>query len=188
MTSGQRKSIPGRPRSDTTRQAILDAALELVGEVGYPRTTVDGIAQRAGAGKQTIYRWWSGKAEVVLEALTSNAARAIPLPDLGDLRSDLYAFLRATFRAGRRAGIVPVLKALMAEAQLDEAFAEAFRTRFLEHRREALAQLLRQYPDQLRTSEAVALDVVFGALWYRGLVGHAPLNDALARELTDLLT
>jgi hypothetical protein len=56
------------------------------------------------------------------------AAREIPLPDVGDLRSDLYAFLRATFRAGRRAGIAPVRKALMAEAQLDDPFAEAFRT------------------------------------------------------------
>ena len=65
---------PGKPAPDTTRRsersrrAIHDAALALVAEVGYPRTTIEGIAARAGVGKQTIYRWWGSKADVLLEA------------------------------------------------------------------------------------------------------------------------
>src|SRR6266571_4735410 len=94
----------GRPRSDASRQAILQAALDLISDVGYRQTTVESIAARAGTGKQTIYRWWHGKAEVVLEAINASVDRDIPLPDTGDLRGDLRAFLEATFAAGRRHG------------------------------------------------------------------------------------
>ncbi|MCX4677720.1 TetR/AcrR family transcriptional regulator [Streptomyces sp. NBC_01433] len=55
-------------RSDRSRRAIHDAALALVGEIGYGKTTIEGIAARAGVGKQTIYRWWPSKAAVLLEA------------------------------------------------------------------------------------------------------------------------
>jgi Transcriptional regulator len=55
-------------RSERSRRAIYDAALALVVEVGYARTTVEGIASRAGVGKQTIYRWWPSKSAVLLDA------------------------------------------------------------------------------------------------------------------------
>lgn len=62
-------------RSDRSRRAIYDAALALVGETGYARTTIEGIAARAGVGKQTIYRWWPSKAAVLMEAFLDLAAR-----------------------------------------------------------------------------------------------------------------
>jgi hypothetical protein len=82
-----------------------------------------------------------------------------------------------------------VLRALMAEAQLDPEFGAAFDAQFLRRRREALAEVLRRYPDQLRDVPVeVAVEVVFGVLWYRILATHRPLNAALARDLTALLT
>ena len=98
-------------RSEKSRRAIYDAALALIGEVGYQKTTIEGIAARAGVGKQTIYRWWSSKAEVLLEAFIDLSARAADaaarpevigeraeyeIPDTGDLEADLKAVLRAT--------------------------------------------------------------------------------------------
>lgn len=186
MTQLERK--PGRPRSTQSRESILQAALDLVSETGYRATTIDAIAARAGTGKQTIYRWWRNKAEVVLEALNESAEREIPTPDTGDLRGDLHAFLQATFAAGRRPGTVPVLRALMAEAQFDAAFREVFDQQFLRRRREVLANVLRRHPDQLRgVTVPVAVEVVFGVLWYRVMATHRRLDGALARELTRLL-
>ena len=181
-------SPTGRPRSSATRTAILGAALDLVATIGYRETTIEGIAKHAGAGKQTIYRWWPSKADVVLEALNEKAAREIPLPDEGNLRADLEAFLAATFAAGRRPGVISVLRALMAEAQLDARFAKVFDQNFLRHGRDVLAQLRRRYPEQCRAdSGKLAVDVVFGVLWYRALVGHRNLDHALAHSLVELL-
>jgi AcrR family transcriptional regulator len=177
----------GRPRSDTSRQAILSAALDLIAEVGYRATTIDGIAVRSGTGKQTLYRWWHGKADVVLDALTVHAARVITVPDTGDLRADLRAFLDATFVAARRRGTAPVLRALMAEAQLDPHFRQTFDARFLRSRRDALASLLRRHPEQLRVPVSLAVDAVFGVLWYRILATHGRLDAALAGDLVELL-
>ena len=66
----------GRPRDPRRREAILDAAIALVAEVGYDRMTVDALAARAGVSKPTIYRRWpGGKAEIVVEAIRAQARR-----------------------------------------------------------------------------------------------------------------
>ena len=81
-------------RSERSRRAILTAALDLVEEVGYAKTSVEGIAARAGVGKQTIYRWWPSKGAVLLDALLALSEGddgVEPLPDTGDLAADLKA-------------------------------------------------------------------------------------------------
>jgi AcrR family transcriptional regulator len=181
----------GRTRSDASRRAILDAALALVGEQGYAQLTIEGIAARAGTGKQTIYRWWPSKAAVVLEALNAAAAMDIPVPDTGSLSGDLTAFLRSTFAAGSRRPYTHALTALMAAAQLDPAFGASFREDFIGARRTVLRTLLDRAVERGEWTPRVPLDtlvdVVFGVLWYRVLVGHAPLDDRLAAELAEIV-
>lgn len=82
--------------------AILDAAIEVVSEVGYERTTMDAVAARAHASKATIYRHWPGKAELVTEALSRCLITDETLPDTGSLRGDLCELARRTrdFLAG----------------------------------------------------------------------------------------
>jgi len=117
----------GRKRSEEARRAILTASLDLLRERGYGKVSVDAIAERAGVGKQTMYRWWRSKGDVVLEALTEEARAAIVDRDTGELEGDLRAFLAATFRAlaGPRS-LGPVMRGLMAEAQLDTEFGIRF--------------------------------------------------------------
>src|SRR5512140_1215567 len=122
----------GRPRSDAARRAVLSAALRLAREQPLAAVSVDALAAAAGVGKQTIYRWWTGKAAVLLDALADLAAAEIPERDLGGLEADLSAFLAASFAAGDAAGVTPALRFLMAEAQGDPALAAAFRARFIE--------------------------------------------------------
>jgi AcrR family transcriptional regulator len=169
----------------------LAAALSLATEVGYGGLTIEGIAARAGVGKQTIYRWWPGKADVLLEAGAAKADLQVPVTDHGSYRADLRAFLEASYAMGSDPRFVSLLRALMAEAQLDAEFGERFRSAFLERRREALGVItgrardrgdLPDHPDP-----AVVADIVFGTIWYRILATRRPLDDALADDLIRVL-
>jgi AcrR family transcriptional regulator len=181
----------GRKRSEESRQAILTAAAELVGEVGYAGLSIEGIAARSGTGKQTIYRWWPSKADVLLEALAVKADLHIPIPDEGSYEADLRAFLTATFTLGRRAQIVEVLRALMAEAQISPAFGDRFREGFLKRRRDALSVIVARaaargdLPPAVRP--ATVADIVFGVIWYRLLATRDPVDDAVIEELVAVL-
>lgn len=179
---------PGRPRSETTHRAILAAAIAELRDKGYAELTIEGIAARAGAGKQTIYRWWPSKADVVLDAMLDQAAATIATPDTGSLPQDLIEFLIATFR---QRGQRPVLIGLMAQALLDPVFAQAFRDRFLFGRRAELRRILDRAaargeiaPD---TDPELLIDVVYGVLWYRLLLDHAPLDDLAGHQLANLV-
>ena len=178
----------GRPRSDEARQSILTAALAELGDRGYAAVTVEGIAARAGVGKQTIYRWWPSKADVVLEAAGVEAEARIAVPDRGSLAADLRGFLAATFRQRSQQRVVV---GLMAQSLLDPAFAEKFREQFLFRRRAALRSVFERALErgELRPDEDVELllDVVFGVLWYRMLIGHAPLTRRAADQLAALV-
>ena len=88
-------SLRGRPRDPRRREAILRAAIELVGEVGYDRMTVEALASRAGVSKPTIYRRWpAGKKDIILDAIRTKHAAADALSDQGSLRGDLLALLQ----------------------------------------------------------------------------------------------
>ncbi|MDX6505243.1 MAG: hypothetical protein QOE29_2368, partial [Gaiellaceae bacterium] len=132
---------PGRPRSEQARRAVLDATVRLIDESGYGRLTIDAIARSAGVSRQTVYRWWPAKAEIVLEVLNDAATAIAPAPDTGSLETDLRTLLRRTI-AGASGRNARMLAALMAEAQLDEAFAESFRSDFLARRRRVLRDAL----------------------------------------------
>src|SRR5690606_13055468 len=87
----QRRTTPGSSRrSEASRRAILTAAFELAGEVGYAKLSIEGIAARAGVGKQTIYRWWPSKGAVLFDAILSlsEGPEGSALPDTGDLEAD----------------------------------------------------------------------------------------------------
>jgi AcrR family transcriptional regulator len=178
----------GRPRSAAARKAILDAAYDELQERGYAALTIEGIAGRAGVGKQTIYRWWPSKADVVLDALLDLVSTRIIVPDKGSLAEDLIAFLRATFR---QRGQRPVLVGLMAQAVLDPVFATQFRDRFLFSRREALRGILQRAVERGEVAAELDLelliDVVYGVLWYRLLLDHGPITEAAGQQLAALV-
>ncbi|MFI2362131.1 TetR/AcrR family transcriptional regulator [Promicromonospora sp. NPDC019610] len=108
----------GRKRDHTRDPEILDAALDVLSESGYDGMTIDMVAARAKAGKATVYRRWSSKAELVLDAVACMKQGEIDLddlPDTGTLRGDLVAMIRTpSIRDGERklkvmAGIVSMI-------------------------------------------------------------------------------
>src|SRR4051794_17680990 len=112
----------GRPRDELARERILESALAIVEEVGFTNTTTDAIAERAGASKSTIYRWWPNKAAVVIEALQDQVSQERPFPNTGNLRLDIHQQLQnfIAFLTGRRGRL---FMAFIAGAQSDPEVA-----------------------------------------------------------------
>jgi AcrR family transcriptional regulator len=182
----------GRRRSEQTRLAILTAAYELTAEVGYSDLTIEGIAARAGAGKQSVYRWWPTKADVLLEALALKADLKVSTDDQGAFESELDTFLRDSAALMAYPGVVPVLRSLMAEAQSDPDFRRRFHDGFLRKRRSALEIIVERAavrgdkPPHLGVE--FAADVVFGLIWYRILATDRLLDEDDVAAVNQLLT
>ena len=179
-------AAPGRPRSEPARRAVLDAALRLVRRDGYPAVTIKGIAEEAGVGRQTVYRWWDGKAAILLEAITE-LARPFAAPEpTGDPVHDLRETLRGSFRLSPVAG--PIISGLMADATHDAAVMEQLQTLLSQRRATVRGMMERARRDGLvggDTDLDLATDMVWGTMWYRVLSRHAPVDEALADELTE---
>ncbi|WP_405058088.1 TetR/AcrR family transcriptional regulator [Kribbella sp. NBC_01505] len=119
----------GRPRSERAREAVLHAVDDLLVETGYAAMTMKGIAERAGVSRQTVYRWWSTKAEILLEASAADAEGELAVAPTGDALGDLTAYLEAlvNFLANSPAGAA--YRALLGEAQHDPEVAKLLATK-----------------------------------------------------------
>ena len=176
----------GRPRDLQIRDAILRAARALLDEAGPAALTMEAVAQRAGVGKPTVYRWWPNRHAVAMAALMASPQAAAPprrsRPVLRMLEQQLLA-VAATLasRSGRH------VTAMIAAADPDTEVAKAFRHHFvLARRAEGLAWLEQaQHDGELRADIAldVAADQIYGALFFRQLLGHAPVDAAFVRTL-----
>ncbi|MFJ4437864.1 TetR/AcrR family transcriptional regulator [Streptomyces sp. NPDC088923] len=109
----------GRPRSETARLAVLHAVDDLLVEIGYAAMTMKGIAERAGVGRMTVYRWWPTKAHLLVEACAADIPKELTVPDVADPVRQLTGFLTAltAFLTGSDAGAA--YRALLGEAQHD---------------------------------------------------------------------
>jgi AcrR family transcriptional regulator len=179
-------------RNERARRAILDAALELLTETGYADLTVEAIAARAGVGKQTIYRWWRGKAAVILDALVDSvtAAETVVLPDTGDLRADLRAVLRSTVAEFADPQLSATTRALTIETLADDELAAQVRDRLLRPQLAAVQDRLRtgQRAGQVRTDADLdqVVELLFGPVYYRWLLRTGSLTDDYADGIVEL--
>lgn len=191
MPSDQTAPPDPRRRSDASHAAILAATVELLEEGGYRALTIEGVARRAGVGKQTIYRWWDGsKAALVLEAFSDVGDRRVQPPDTGEVRADLLAILDPVFalQGDLRSGIALANRTLMAEAQLDEAFHARYVDLHRHWHGPLLAAIERGVArGELRpgTDAGLIVDLLLGAAWYRLLLGHRPLDTTSAEAVID---
>lgn len=186
-----RRSPDPRRRSERARRAIVDAAAELMGEVGYAKLTMEAIAARARVGKQTIYRWWPSKAAVVLDVFTAltGGVAGEPLPDTGDLARDMRTVLRATVDEFRVPEMDRTTRAFTAELQHDPAFSAAVEERLL-------GPNIRAFEDRLRSAVAagevdpavdlhLAAELFLGPLHHRWLLRTGALTHEYVDELVD---
>ncbi|MGL4174709.1 MAG: TetR/AcrR family transcriptional regulator [Dermatophilaceae bacterium] len=169
----------GRPRDDATRAAVLRAALDLLTEKDATVPTVEAIAARAGTTRPTIYRWWSSRPAVLLDAVLEATAGGATYRDTGDVVDDLHDHARRYARL-LRGSLGRAYRTLLAEAQHDADFAPELRSRLIEPRREETRTVLRRGIRSGRIRPDIdieaAVDQLYAPLLYRLLVGHAPLS------------
>ena len=185
-----RRPHTGRRRNEAAREAILDATIDLMYAGDGTEITIDAIAHAAGVGRQTIYRWWPSKGAVAAEAMARHAEAVAPARSTGSFRDDLVAFLAVSFAGLADDRLRNALRRLAAAAQGDEHVA-AVLADFTAQRRAVLGELLeRGVASGGLSPEAdlpMLVDMAYGVLWYRLLIGHAPLDEAAARDLAACL-
>lgn len=178
----------GRPRDPRTRAAILAAARALLERGGLTAVTIEAIAAKAGVSRPTIYRYWPNAPAVAmaafLEASGAPAASKTSRSALAALRAQLHAVADAFAAPAGRS-----IAAMVAAAQSETELAKAFRNEFIARNRDAarllldrcIAERLVAPPDDID----LALDLIFGPLFYRLLMGHAPITRGFVDQLLD---
>ena len=150
--------------------------------------SVEAIAERAGVSKATIYRWWPNRAAVVMDGFLSIVSSEVPFPHTGHAREDIRIHMRRLAEAfsGK---IGRTVAALIAEGQSDPELAEALRSRWLSVRRAEAREILELGIERGELREdldlEVAVDVLYGPIYYRMLVGHAPVDNGFTDALAD---
>jgi AcrR family transcriptional regulator len=150
--------------------AVLDAAWTMCREIGFAQLTIEGIAERAGVSKKTIYRWWPSKGAVLLDAVSDLAERTATFPDTGDLGRDLRSQLNTVVGLYTPQDTSPVA-ALMAEGQRDPILGAAIRDQII---RPSIAGFDERLRSAQRAGELppgvdprVAVDLFYGPIYHR---------------------
>ncbi|MFE1250284.1 TetR/AcrR family transcriptional regulator [Streptomyces sp. NPDC058735] len=197
MQSRSPASRTGRPRSAAADAAILAATRQALVELGWSRLALGDVATRAGVAKTTLYRRWSGKNELVVDAV-AELFDTLELPDRGSLAADIegvvlqFAAILALPEA--RSGLM----AVVAEAARDEALRERIRTSVVDPQKRLVIQgraraqargELPPEPDPESAARTVDLifDVVAGAVVHRTLVSGEPVDEEWVRGFTVVL-
>lgn len=182
------KRRPGRPPSEHSRRLVLDTAYRILMDEGLGRLTIERVAAEAGVSKPTIYRSWINAQELAMAALMVHPPGESPPPHTSSARLALTAHVRGvidTFATQRGRQIALT----MASADPDSELAKAFRNQVILKSREVGRMLIEQAAgaEELRADidVEVVLDMLFGPLFFRLLVGHLTLSPALAATLVD---
>lgn len=178
-----------RTRSPEKKEAILDAVAPLVEAEGYNKTRIEHVAAAAGVGKQTIYRWWPTKPDLMAEAYT----RMVPSHELvsaaEDPRDALTDILRSMFRIFRKTAAPRILAGLIADTQSEPAAAEALYNNLLVGRRGVITAPFRRGIESGVLPEnfdiEAAADQLVAAVWYKLLTDPQALTEEFAAQVVD---
>ncbi|MDF3144326.1 MULTISPECIES: TetR/AcrR family transcriptional regulator [unclassified Streptomyces] len=197
MQSRTSAARPGRPRSAAAATAILAATREALVEVGWSKLTLGDVATRAGVAKTTLYRRWSGKNELVVDAV-AELFDELELPDRGTLAADIEGVVLQFAAILARPEAKSGLMAVVAESTRDDALRERIRGSIVERQKRLVlqgrsrARKRGELPPETDPEEAartadLIFDVVAGAVVHRTLVSAEPADEEWVRSFTRLL-
>ncbi|WP_338031456.1 TetR/AcrR family transcriptional regulator [Diaminobutyricibacter tongyongensis] len=190
MSSNSQPPIQrGRPRSDSARRAVLDAAAELALE-GTAGVGIDAIAARAGVSRTTIYKWWPSAPAVLLEGLLERTHESLETRASATTREALYDYLASLIALVRDTPAGPLLKGLVAASVTDADVARALIDDWVAPRRAAVVNLLFEGVRRGEVRKGLEYDVVadtlFAPIYYRLMFEHQPLTERLTRDIIDV--
>ena len=163
------KRTLGRPRSAQSHQAILQAAVELLAEVGFERMSIEAIATRAGVGKTTIYRRYESKEELVAEAIESLREEVV-IPDTGTLWGDVDALIQTAAQITLSPLGRQTVAMIISSAASNPQFAQIYWTNYLQPRRQAFAVVIERaktrHEIQGHIDPALVFDTMSGIMLY----------------------
>lgn len=183
------------PRIVRTKAAVLAAAAELLADVGYGKTTIEGIAERSGVARSTIYRHWSDISQLLVDAMNTLAPRYEVVEGV-NLRTDLVSMmtLTATSLANPR---IARLTATLTDAATRDPDLAVLHSRFSMARRRPALIALRRAIDRGEIKAGTDIDEVatllVSPLFYRRFYTHEPvdiefINRHVDRVLSEILT
>ena len=180
---------PSGPRAAARRQAILDAAIALLMEVGYDRMSMDALAERARAGKATIYRHWAGKAEVVVEAIRCRKCDDFStLQDTGSVRGDLLAALnhsRESFTEEDSGLLIGLISAM----HHDQELADLMRQQLFEAKQglfdEIVAHAVLRGEPVSMSAASIANEVSSALFFNRVAMGGGEIDEEFVLHMVD---
>lgn len=179
---------PGRPRDMQVHRAVLEATLDLLAEKGWSGLTMEGVAARARTAKGTVYRWWSSKVDLVIEALVVQGAPFLPAPDTGTFRGDYVAVLDGLARALRQPRS-RLVASLLFEASRNIELGRALRDHLTGPRRAHLLEATTRGIERGELRPDIDVEVLVDAgvaqILFRFLVAGERLDDDLPERIAD---
>lgn len=179
----------GRPRSESSRRAILESTRRLLTHTSVQKLSIEAIARKAGVGKTTIYRWWPSKSAVVMEAIFTQPAfhNILPTPRnaVEGVRTQIDKLTRQM--AGKNGRMVAEI---LGEAQPDADALQTFIQSFLQDRYNALSSYIEggkqtgEFDTNIDTDSAI--DVVLGPIFFR-LISGQELDEGFVNDMTEML-
>jgi AcrR family transcriptional regulator len=154
---------PGRPRSAKSHQAILQATLALLAEVGFEAMSIEAIAYRARVGKTTIYRRYTSKSELVADAIESIRTE-VAIPDTGQLATDLAALIQNAAQITLNPLGKQAVAMIIGSAASNPEFAQIYWTKYLQPRRQGFALVIQRAQVRKEVKEDLNPDLFFDAM------------------------
>lgn len=179
---------PLDPRVARSRAAVLSAAAGMLIELGASSVTIEGIAERSGVAKTTIYRHWKSRSQLILDAFASLLTPGVHAPHTGPVRQQLESVLMQLVRGLTTSQWAPAVAALVDAADRDPELRQLLHD-FLSGRKEHIRSTLRAavVRGELRPDLAIeeAISALFGPVYYRRLVSREPLDERFIKEIVD---
>ncbi len=182
---------PGRPRSEKARKAVIRSTLALLKRTGFHELSVEAVAAHAGVGKATVYRWWPNKAELVIDAFVSAVEKELRFPSAGPVLQSIHVQMRR-WAVIFRSPLGQIVATVIGAGQSEPEILEAFRSHWVEPRRVEARRLLKQAikHGEIRSDldPDTVLDLLYGPLYIRLLLKHAPLDEEFVDIIFEAVT